>query len=151
MTRARLPCSLHFPDQSLRTKVSIIQHSFSPEVTSLPTDSTHYSFSSIRAVVYGFSSNMRSKLVGLRRIILVFIWIFFATRTRHFSRELVWYVHTRRTFYEARQGCGVVSCTTLSCWGACGSKLLVFIWYHTYVREDYCFGFFIEILKFSFF
>ena len=28
MTRARLPCSLHFPDQSLRTKVSIIQHIF---------------------------------------------------------------------------------------------------------------------------
>ena len=26
MTRARLPCSLHFPDQSLRTKVSIIQN-----------------------------------------------------------------------------------------------------------------------------
>ena len=28
MTRARLPCSLHFPDQSLRTKVSIIQNVF---------------------------------------------------------------------------------------------------------------------------
>ena len=28
MTRARLPCSLHFPDQSLRTKVSIVQHIF---------------------------------------------------------------------------------------------------------------------------
>ena len=28
MTRARLPCSLHFPDLSLRTKVSIIQHIF---------------------------------------------------------------------------------------------------------------------------
>ena len=84
MTRARLPCSLHFPDQSLRTKVSIIQHSFSPEVTSLPTDSTHYSFSSIRAVVYGFSSNMRSKLVCLRRIIRAFICIFYATHTTYF-------------------------------------------------------------------
>ena len=28
MIRARLPCSLHFPDLSLRTKVSIIQHIF---------------------------------------------------------------------------------------------------------------------------
>ena len=28
MTRARLPCSLHFPDLFLRTKVSIIQHIF---------------------------------------------------------------------------------------------------------------------------
>ena len=41
----------------------------------------NYSFSSIRAVVHGFSSTMRSKLVGLRRIILVFICIFNATRT----------------------------------------------------------------------
>ena len=60
----------------------------------------------------GFSSNMRRKLVGLRRMILVFICIFYATRTtRYFSR--VWYVHTR-TLYEAKQGCGVVSCTTFS-------------------------------------
>ena len=49
------------------------------------------------------SSNMRSKLVGLRRIILVFI----GTRC---SRVLVWHVHTRRTLYGAKQGCGVVSC-----------------------------------------
>ena len=42
-------------------------------------DITHYSFSNIRAVVCGFSSNMRSKLVSLRRnITLVFICIFHA-------------------------------------------------------------------------
>ena len=93
----------------------------------------------------GFSSNMRRKLVGLRRMILVFICIFYATRTtRYFSR--VWYVHTR-TLYEAKQGCGVVSCTIFSCWGACWSKVLVLI-YHMYVREDCYFWFFIEIFHF---
>ena len=37
--------------------------------------------------MYGFSSNMRSKLVGLRRIILVFICIFYATRTHAYTYE----------------------------------------------------------------
>ena len=46
--------------------------------------------------------------------------------------------------FEAKQGCGVVSCTTFSYWGACWSKVLVLIWYHTYVREDCYFWFFIE-------
>ena len=91
---------------------------------------------------------MRSKLVGLRRNILVFICIFCAIRTRDFSRALVWYVHTRRTLYEAKQGCGVVSCTTFSHWGACWSKVLVLIWYHMYVREDYSFWFFIGYFTF---
>ena len=47
-------------------------------------------------------------------------------------------------FYQAKQGCGVISCTTFSYWGACWSKVLVLIWYHTYVREDCYFWFFIE-------
>ena len=39
--------------------------------------------------------------------------------------------------YEAKQGCGVVSCTTFGYWGARWSKVLVLIWYHIicmYVR-----------------
>ena len=116
-----------------------------PQDTAVGRDCTHYSFSSIRAVVCGFSSNMRSKLVGLRRNILVFICIFCAIRTRDFSRALVWYVHTRRTLYEAKQGCGVVSCTTFSHWGSYWSKVLVLIWYHMYVREDNSFWFFIGV------
>ena len=48
--------------------------------------------------------------------------------------------------HEAKQGCGVVSCTTFSYWGACWSKVLVLIWYHLYVREDCYFWFFSEIL-----
>ena len=58
-------------------------------------DRTHYSFSSIRAVVYGFSSNIRSKLVDLRRIILVFICIFVRlvrTRTRMIRCGLLYYI-----------------------------------------------------------
>ena len=85
-----------------------------PQDTAVGRDRNQYSFSSIiRAVVHGFSSNMRSKLVGLRRIILVFIRIFHATRIYQafFTRtRIIWYVHTRRTLYEAKQGCGVVSC-----------------------------------------
>ena len=46
--------------------------------------------------------------------------------------------------YEAKQGCGVVSRTTFSYWGACWSKVLVLIWYHMYVREDCYVWFFIE-------
>ena len=95
------------------------------EGTAVGKDITHYSFSSIPAVVYGFSSNMRSKFVGLRRIVLVFISIFYATRTRYFSCVLVWYVHTRCTLHEANQGCCAVSCTSFSYWGACWSKVLV--------------------------
>ena len=72
----------------------------------------------------------------LRRIILVLICMFYANGTRYFLRVLVWYIHTRRTFYEAKQGCGVMSCTSFSYWGACWSKILVLIWDHMYVRED---------------
>ena len=73
-------------------------------------------------------SNMRSKLVGLRR-----------TRTRYFWRVLVWYAHFCRTlyWYEAKEGFGVVSCTTFSYLGACWSEVIVLIWYHMcvwYVR-----------------
>ena len=65
------------------------------------------------------------------------------------SRVLVWYVHTRRTLYEAKQGrCGVVSCTAFRYWGACWSKVLVLIWYHMNVREDCFFWFVIEIIHF---
>ena len=39
--------------------------------------------------------------------------------------------YTRRTLHEAKQGCGEVSCTTFSYWGACWSKVLVLIWYRT--------------------
>ena len=119
-----------------------------PQDTAVGRDGTHYSFSSIGSVVCGFSSNMRSKLVSLRRIILVFICVFYATPTRYFSRVLVWYVHNRRTLYEAKQGCGVVSCTIFSYWGPCWSKVLVLIWPHMYVREDCYFRFFIEIFHF---
>ena len=94
--------------------------------------------------MYGFSinSNIRSKLVGSRRVILVLIG------TRYYcSRVLVWCVHTRRTLCEANQGCGVVSCATCSYWGACCSKVVVLIWY-MYVREDRYFWFFIEIFFF---
>ena len=56
--------------------------------------------------------------------------------------------HNRRTLYEAKQGCGVVSSTTFSYRGACWSKVLILIWYHTYVREDCYFWFFIEIFHF---
>ena len=47
-----------------------------PQYTTLERGRTRLSFSIIRAVVYGFSSNIRSKLVGLWRIILVFFCIF---------------------------------------------------------------------------
>ena len=40
--------------------------------------------------------------------------------------------------------------STLSCWGASWSKVIVFIWYRMYVREDCLFWFFIEI-QISFF
>ena len=64
------------------------------------------------------------------------------------SRVLVWYVHTRRTLYETKQVCGLVSCTTSSYWGACWSKVLVLIWNHRYVRKDCYFWFFNEIFHF---
>ena len=35
-----------------------------------------------------------------------------------------------RTSYEAKQGCGVVSCTTFSYWGARWAEVLVLIWHH---------------------
>ena len=108
-----------------------------PQDTAVGGDITHYSFSSIQAVVHGFSSNMRSKSVGLRR-----------TSTRYFSRKLVWYVHTRDTLYEAKQGCGVVSFTAFSYGDACWSEVLVFIWYPMFVLEDCYFWFFIEIFHF---
>ena len=53
-----------------------------PQDSAVGRNRTHYSFSGIRAVVYGFSTTaicasnwlLRSKLVGLRRITLVFIF-----------------------------------------------------------------------------
>ena len=96
----------------------------------------------IRAVVHGFSSNTRSQLVGLRRT------RYYACVYLYFSRVLVWYVHTRRTLHEAKQGYCVVSSTTFSYWSAWWSKVLVLIWYHTYVGEDCYFWFFIEIFHF---
>ena len=64
---------------------------------------------------------------------------------RNSSLQAVW---DTSVLYEAKQGCGVVSCTTFSYWGACWSKVLVLIWYHMYVCEDCYFWFFIEIFHF---
>ena len=118
------------------------------QYTAVGRDIAHYSFSIIRAVVCGFSSNMRSKLVGLQRIILVFIRIFYATRTHAYSYDtyiLVWYVVWSKT----RMRCGLLYYILLvTYWGACWSKVLVLIWYHMYVRKDCCFWFFIEIFYF---
>ena len=108
-----------------------------PWDTAVGRDRTHHSFSSIRAVVYGLSRNIRSKSIGLRRIIVVFICIFGATRIIPgicHTCSYIWYVHTRRTWYEAKQRRCVVSCTTFSYWGACWSKILVLIWYHMHVH-----------------
>ena len=91
---------------------------------------------------------MRITLVGLRRIILVFIWIFHVTPSMYFSRVLVWYVRTRCTLYEVKQGCGVVSCNTFCYWGACWSIVHLMIWYRMYLREDCFFCFFSEIFNF---
>ena len=83
--------------------------------TGVGRNRTHHSFSSIRAVVYGFSSNMRRKLVGLRRVILVFFCVLYATRILPgvFHAYSLWYVHARRTLYKTKQICGVVSCIIL--------------------------------------
>ena len=108
-----------------------------PQDTAVRRERTHCSISSIRAVVHGFSRNMCSTLVGLRHY-----------SHQIFSRVLVWYVHTRRTLYKAKQGCGAVSCTTLSYGGACWREVLELTWFHTYVREDCYFGFFIEMFHF---
>ena len=78
----------------------------------------------------------------------LFVLEYTSSRVWYFSRVLVWYVHTRCTLYEAKQGCTVVSCTTFTYWGACWSKVLVLIWHHMYVREDCYFWFFIEIIRF---
>ena len=69
-----------------------------PRDTAVGRDSTPFSFSSIRAVVYSFSSKMRSKLVGLRRIILVFMCTFtysyytyiFVVRCVNQNKDVVW-------------------------------------------------------------
>ena len=100
-----------------------------PQDTVVERDRTHYSFSSIPAVVY--------KQVGWFTTYCSCVYSYFLCHSyhpRYFSRALIWYVHTRRTLYEAKQGCGVVSCTTFRYWGACWSKVLVIIWYHMYVR-----------------
>ena len=68
-----------------------------PQDTAEERDITYYSFSSIRAVVYGFSGNMRNKLVGLRRIILACSFVFFMrlayqaffTRTRIYDTYIL--------------------------------------------------------------
>ena len=104
-----------------------------PQDTAVGRDVTHYSFSSIRAVVYGFASNMRSKWVGLRRTEVLFLCLFvFFTRTRMirtYSSYIVW--------SKTRMRCGLLYHTTFSYWGACWSKVLVLIiWYHMHVREE---------------
>ena len=120
-----------------------------PQDTAVRRDRTHYSFSSIRAVVYCFSSNMRNKLVGLRRILLVCLFVFFMrlvpqvffTRTRMirtYSSYVVW--------RETRMRCGLLY--HFRYWGACWSNVLVLIWYHMYVREDCSFWFYIKIFHF---
>ena len=111
-----------------------------PQDTAVGRDITHYSFSSIRAVVYGFS--IRSNYYKTKKRQL---W----DRGFHRNSSLQAASNTS-ILYEAKQGCGVVSCTTSSYWGACWSKVLVLIWYHMYLREDCYFWFFIEILFFIF-
>ena len=120
-----------------------------PQDTAVGRDRTHSE--GIRSRVY-----QQSRMVSLAicaaswsvyDVLFLCLFVFFM-RLVHFSRVLVWYVHTRRTLYEAKQGCGVVSCTTFSYWGACWSKVVVLIWYHMYVREDCYFWFFIEIFHF---
>ena len=105
-----------------------------PKDTAVGRDRTHYSFSSIRAVVYGFST-----LAIWAASWLVYDVLFLCSHL--FFTRLVWYVHTRRTWYEAKQGCDVVSC---SYWGACWFKVRILM-YMMYVREDCYFWFFIEI------
>ena len=102
-----------------------------PQDTALGRDRTHYSFSStgIRAVVYGFSSNYYKRKTRQ-------LW------DRGFHRnsylQAAW---DTSILYEAKQGCGVVSCTTFNYWGACWSKVLLLIWCPMYVREDCYFWF----------
>ena len=87
-----------------------------PQDTAVGRGRTQCSFSSKRALVYCFSSNMRSELVYGVLFLCLFVFLF---DSYHFSRALVRYVHTRRTLYKAKQGCSVASCTTFSYWGAC--------------------------------
>ena len=61
------------------------------------------------------------------------------------SRVLVWHVLTGRMSYGTKRWRSVVFCTTFSYWGACCSKVLVFIWYIMYVRQDCYLWFFIEM------
>ena len=120
-----------------------------PQDTAVGRDITHYSFSSIRAVVYGFSSNMRSKLVCLRRIIRAFICIFYATHTTYFhAYSYDTYILVVRCMKQNKDAVWSLVYTTFSYWGACWSKVLVLIWYHMYVRGDCYFWFFIEMFHF---
>ena len=93
-----------------------------PQDTAVGRDITHYSFVSIRAVVYGLSSNyfqMKVRLLWDRGF------------HRNSSLQAAW---DTSILFEAKQGCGVVSCTTFSYWGACWSKVLVLIYMISYVR-----------------
>ena len=68
MTRARLPCSLHFPDQSLRTKVSIIQNIFfsrSHEFTNSGIDGREFSVGGLPGCRSPLTESTRTAL-GLR-------------------------------------------------------------------------------------
>ena len=75
--------------------------------------------------------------------ILSFIFVFFMRLLPQvfFTRTRMIRAHSP---YEAKQGCGVVSCTTFSYWGAFWSKVIVLIWYRMCVREDCYFWFFME-------
>ena len=91
--------------------------------TAVGRDRTHYSFSSVRAVVYGFSSKLVYDVLLLCLL-----------RVHRYSYD-TYLVHTRRTLYESKQDAvwSLVH-TTFSYWGACWSKVLVLVWYHMYVR-----------------
>ena len=119
-----------------------------PQDTAAGRDRTHYSFSSIHAVVYGYSSNIARQVGWFTTYdnILVFICILYATLV-YCSLVFVWYVHTLRTLLEAKQGCRVVASTSFSYCGAYWSKVLALTWYLMYVREFSYFWFFIEIFR----
>ena len=75
--------------------------------------------------MYGFSSTICAASWLIYDVLFLSLFVFL--------RVLVWYVHNHRTLYEAKQGCGVISCTTFSYWGACWSKVLVLTCMISYV------------------
>ena len=99
-----------------------------PQDTAVGRDRTHYSFSIIRAVVYGFSSNMRSKQVRwfttyYSCVYLIFLCYSYDTRYFH-----AYSYHTYILVVRCMKQNKDAVCTTFSCWGACWSKLIVLIY-----------------------